>query len=146
MSREKLQNSFLPSFSTFLGLILWLPMSQVEQSRCIRWFLVWLPSKLKVCPTYPNQQLTKKYANYCLGVHQYLQIPEPINDPPVLPLEYTTALKSCSFRNTISSFFRWSAVCNSFYERVRLSHHNKLPSQPPQLGQKLLNYLHDNLR
>lgn len=114
MSREKLQTSFLPSSSTFLGLILWLPISQVEQSRCIRWFLVWLPSKLKACPTYPNQQLTKKYANYCLGVHQYLQIPKPINDPPVLPLEYTTALKSCSFRNTISSFFSVACFMQQF--------------------------------
>ncbi|ORE03043.1 hypothetical protein BCV72DRAFT_185050, partial [Rhizopus microsporus var. microsporus] len=50
--------------------ILWLPMTRLERSRCIRWRLGWLPSyNTTRCLRHTPQLLTKQHAIYCLDMH-----------------------------------------------------------------------------
>ncbi|KAG1150594.1 hypothetical protein G6F37_001702 [Rhizopus arrhizus] len=56
--------------SVSIDLIMWLPMSNAERSRCIRWQLGWLPGDIpRSCPKHPTQHLSKNHAIDCLTVH-----------------------------------------------------------------------------
>lgn len=56
--------------SLCIDLLLWLPMTHIERSRCIRWRLGWLPGgKPKPYPRYSHQRLTKTHSIHCLNRH-----------------------------------------------------------------------------
>ncbi|KAG2228052.1 hypothetical protein INT45_012076, partial [Circinella minor] len=63
--------------------IMWMPMSNKDRSRCIRWRIGWLPGgKPKQCIKCNNSTFTKYHATYCLSLHQQLNINQRhTNDP-----------------------------------------------------------------
>ncbi|KAG1150124.1 hypothetical protein G6F37_000613 [Rhizopus arrhizus] len=71
--RQQKRNSKLISscrLSVSIDPIMWLPMSNAERSRCIRWRLGWLPSgKPRPYPKQVTQHLSKDHAVDCLTMH-----------------------------------------------------------------------------
>ncbi|KAG1178107.1 hypothetical protein G6F70_007913 [Rhizopus microsporus] len=62
--------------------ILWLPMSRIDRSRCVRWRLGWLSGyKTVPCARHQSELFTKQHAIHCLNIHRRLQILETTTDP-----------------------------------------------------------------
>jgi hypothetical protein len=63
--------------------ILWLPMTRIERSRCIRWRLGWLPGgKPRQCPNCGYVRgTTRKHLTECLRFNDRLGFDPPVEDP-----------------------------------------------------------------
>jgi len=121
--------------------ILWLPMTQGERSRCLRWRLGWLPSGYStVCPLHPDHSLTKSHAIKCLQMHRRLMMPETITDPLSFLLNLLPTRRPKSPSKAIPWNIRWPAICTILFELDYLQHSKIPPSPPINLGQRLLNW------
>ena len=103
--------------SVSIDLIMWLPMSNVECSRCIRWRLGWLPGDIpRLCPKHPTQNLSKNHAIDCLTVHRRLIMPETIKDS--LPfLMNRLLLRPLVLSGVALSWSqRWPIICSILHE------------------------------
>ncbi|KAI7858777.1 hypothetical protein BDC45DRAFT_413535, partial [Circinella umbellata] len=64
--------------------IMWIPMSNKERSRCIRWRIGWLPGgKHKTCLTCQSHTFTKHHAIQCLQMHRRLNLNSNRTDDPL---------------------------------------------------------------
>ncbi|KAG1322633.1 hypothetical protein G6F62_010134 [Rhizopus arrhizus] len=82
--RNSINSVLLSSCRPTLGIdpILWLPMSNTERSRIVRWRLGWLPGGApKPCIYHPNDMFTRSHAICCLHMHRRLQMPLTVPDP-----------------------------------------------------------------
>ncbi|KAI9310188.1 hypothetical protein BX666DRAFT_1870800 [Dichotomocladium elegans] len=63
--------------------VLWLPMTRMERSRCIRWRLGWLPGgKPRSCPRCANARgTTRTHLIECLNLHIRLNVDPQTPDP-----------------------------------------------------------------
>ncbi|EPB88091.1 hypothetical protein HMPREF1544_05153 [Mucor circinelloides 1006PhL] len=121
--------------------ILWLPMTQGERSRCLRWRLGWLPSGHSTfCPLHPDRSLTKSHAIKCLQMHRRLMTPETITDPLSFLLNLLPTRRPKSPSKAIPWNIRWPAICTILFELDYLQHSKIPPSPPINLGQRLLNW------
>ncbi|ORE10237.1 hypothetical protein BCV72DRAFT_315133 [Rhizopus microsporus var. microsporus] len=101
--------------------ILWLLMTRLEISRCIR-------------------SLQKQYAIYCFDMHHCLQIPKTTTDHLFLLLNKLPTRKPCSFQTRSFWTIRWLVICATLHELDHL-YHEKEPPSPSDPGQKLLKWL-----
>ncbi|KAI7858274.1 hypothetical protein BDC45DRAFT_499241 [Circinella umbellata] len=63
---------------------IWIPMSNKERSRCIRWRIGWLPGgKHKTCLTCQSHTFTKHHAIQCLQMHRRLNLNSNRTDDPL---------------------------------------------------------------
>ncbi|KAI9470611.1 MAG: hypothetical protein EXX96DRAFT_490702, partial [Benjaminiella poitrasii] len=124
-----------------IDLILWLPMSFVESSRCVRWRLGWLPNGYSTyCPTHPSQRLTRPRAIICLQMHRRLQMPETIDDPLSFLLSQLPTKKPVSSRSVSTWHIRWPSICLILHELDQLQHNKLIIFTPPNPGQRLLDW------
>ncbi|CEP19753.1 hypothetical protein [Parasitella parasitica] len=103
--------------------ILWLPMTQCERSRCLRWRLGWLPSDYStVCPLHPNRSLTKSHAIQCLRMHHRLMMLETIDDPLSFLLNLLPTRRPKPTSKGTPWTIRWPATCTILFELDFLQH------------------------
>ena len=122
--------------------ILWLPMSRIDRSRCVRWRLGWLSGyKTVPCARHQSELFTKQHAIHCLNIHRRLQIQETTTDPLSFLLNRLPNSKPRSRQVKLFWSFKWPILCSILQEMGYL-YHKKVPLQPANLGKPLINWLH----
>ena len=143
-SKKICRNSKLISHcrrSVSLDPILWLPMSNSERSRCIRWRLGWLPGgKPKPCPRHPAHHLSKKHGINCLNMHRRLFMPETIPDPLSFLLNMLPSRPSVPSGLALSWSQRWPIICSILHELDQLHHATAIPATHPH-GHRFLEWI-----
>ena len=103
--------------------IMWIPMTNKERSRCIRWRLGWLPGgRPKPCQRCPSQILTKKHAIHCLRMHHRLPLPSYHEDPLSHILNQLPKSKPTSLRRIQHLSSKWPIVCKILAELDAYQH------------------------
>ncbi|KAI9483403.1 MAG: hypothetical protein EXX96DRAFT_478968, partial [Benjaminiella poitrasii] len=121
--------------------ILWLPMTQTERSRVLRWRLGWLPGgKPKPCPYHPATHFNLTHAIGCLHMHNRLYLPVTVKDPLSFLLNHLPVNKPRLPQSIFIWFIHWPIICTILHELDYLIH-DKFPSLPFQPGRKLLDCL-----
>ncbi|KAI9271745.1 hypothetical protein BDA99DRAFT_556956 [Phascolomyces articulosus] len=100
--------------------IMWIPMTNKERSRCIRWRLP--GGRPKPCPRCPSQILTKNRAIHCLCMHHRLQLPSYHEDPLSHILNQPSKSKPASLRRIQHLSSKWPIVCKILAELDAYQH------------------------
>ena len=127
--------------SLCIDLLLWLPMTHIERSRCIRWRLGWLPGgKPKECILHPGQHWSRRHLFECLHVHDRLFLPSTIDDPISFLLNLLPLRKPRRPESYASWVVRWPLLCQILHE---LDHffHDEFPPPIDDPGQKMLKWI-----
>lgn len=135
------QGSKLPSFCrahVIVDPLLWLSMTQIERSRCVRWHLGWLPGYTKYCPKQSSNHLTKNHVLSCLDIHNQLMLPQHPDDPisflfnllPTRPLKSSDILTEWSIR--------WPILYSILMQIDCMYHDTLFEDSPESIGRILV--------
>ncbi|KAI7851205.1 hypothetical protein BDC45DRAFT_572294 [Circinella umbellata] len=139
---SKLLSCCLPNLS--VDPIMWLPMTNRERSRCIRWRLGWLPGgRLHPCNKCHQTTFSKKHAIQCLNIHNRLHIsyyqPDPVSFfLNQLPKGHPTSPKRIQY---LTSY--WPILCSILMELDSYHHptSNQQQYQDPNPGAALIKWI-----
>ncbi|KAJ8652485.1 hypothetical protein O0I10_011883 [Lichtheimia ornata] len=125
--------------------IMWIPMSKMERSRCVRWRLGWLPGgKPTGCPyCNTNNRTTRAHLTQCLQVHQQLAVPSNIKDPISWLLNQLPTSKPKSSERCQYWIKQWPLLCTLLQQMDNIQHNTIQQHDNTQQshGQSLIQWL-----